>query len=719
MRLLPRAIAALLFCLLTGLAGTAGAADERIEAAKALTKAGKYAQAAAAWQVVLDELPKDLVVTNGDAHWFAAQANRNHGEIETSIALLRAYLKKHADEDGAFRASRGLFLDLAGEADDAATQTLGKKHLARWPSSRGSYGVAATYLRRGWKLPKLKSSYAAIRSWTYDRTSVSKDPDLRIAFIELIERRFPKEDAVKDGSTLYTKGYGHHMAGRQDEAIKLFRKYLARRDDNLETVTRYFLAEALLALDPPDMEKARKHLAAVSKTGGKYGERADRRLQGLAAGGAARLKLADGFPQEDGLGKVVVLTSYAAGSAERKALKPLIDFHGAKVERFEIDKTERVPAKLKKHGAEFVIVAVPALVIDINFHYDILEICRDLDDDPLPDFHFGYFVAREPSDLAALAERTVRLHEAARKTAAMATVPLTKSNAKKLTELDAVLHFGHGSPWDVNDGMTGVEVGRLELPRAPLVVSGACFNGVCSRSYHPSAYQPIHLRPQTIDPSKLMTLNWVTAGVSGYLAALEADRGEMAIAEWSRLRQHAEPQGAVIGHQYRTVFTSLPANFKAFRRYRLGVTKDTSFYRVMLRGAVSRLLIGDPSLRPLAAPVDEPALAFGWVAGGGGHVLTARVVRFDQGTSQEYLPTSGDRFRQRMYVRAAVPEGADALGAHTVTLRRDKGELRPAAVRLYDEVWGGRRYVNLKIESNDGSLGSPGTTMTCIFAVAK
>ena len=43
--------------------------------------------------------------------------------------------------------------------------------------------------------------------------------------------------------------------------------------------------------------------------------------------------------------------------------------------------------------------------VDVNFHLDLLELCRSLDADPLPDFYFGYLTAATPEDLTRFTER--------------------------------------------------------------------------------------------------------------------------------------------------------------------------------------------------------------------------------------------------------------------------------------------------------------------------
>jgi hypothetical protein len=244
-----------------------------------------------------------------------------------------------------------------------------------------------------------------------------------------------------------------------------------------------------------------------------------------------------------------------------------------------------------------------------------------------------------------------------------------------------------------------------------------------SRSFHTSAGQFIHLAPMEVAPERLISLGWVHAGVTGYLAALEGDRGEMAVTEWEWFRETAAPLGDAIGRQYRLVFTGVPDGFEGFPKYVPGAKKGMSFLDVMQRGALSRLLISDPSHRPLAEPLDEPSsvvqtrldeTARTWT-------VTATAKRWSQGAFLNYLPKPpSDRFDRRMYQRVAVPAAVTARpGAPTVRAEREGREIAITRSHLKHEVWGGVRWVDVQIESSDGALGNPGSTVTWTFPLGK
>jgi hypothetical protein len=425
------------------------------------------------------------------------------------------------------------------------------------------------------------------------------------------------------------------------------------------------------------------------------------------------ISLRRGLPKPDGLGRLVIVTNFESRDGRAKAVKRLAEHRDAKVLRFKASKIEDVRKRLQREGAEFVALAVTPETVDVNFHYEVLELARDLDDDPMPDFHFGYLTARDGEDLERLIDGILRREAEPPAQPRAEVVPLTGSG-DQVQPLDFLLHFGHGQAWRVDGGLTGTQVGALELPRAPVVISGACFNGVLSRSYHKSAMQRIFLAPTTIDPADLMTLNWVHAGASAYLAALEGDRGEMAMAEWEYLRQHACPLGEVIGYQYRLAFTSVYADFTKFPRYVPGHGKRMGFYDVMLRGMVSRLLLSDPSFRPLHEPLDEPAhvATVAYDAQAKRVVVDVAVDRYSQGLHLNYLPASKRGvFDRRVYVRVPLPDDVPTKFEETVVEARTGPEIvEITRHHVRHEVWGGTRYLNLQVEVPQKSIGR-GTTI--------
>jgi len=428
--------------------------------------------------------------------------------------------------------------------------------------------------------------------------------------------------------------------------------------------------------------------------------------------------LRKGLPKAAGLSKLVVVSNYKGLDPRFKAIKKLAAARRAKILKFKDDKIESVRKALARIGPEFVAVAVTPETVDINFHYRVLELSRDLDSDPMPDFSFGYLCARDGADLEKLVGGILRRELLGDRTVPVAKVVALTSPGSHIEGLDYLMHFGHGQAWRVDNGMTGIQLGKLDLRRAPVVWSGACFNGVFSRSHHKSSRQLVFLAPTTIDPARLMTLNWVKAGASGYFAAIDGDRGEMAMAEWEYFREHACSLGETITYQYRLAFTSVYADFTKFPRFTPGYRKKMSFYNVMLRGMVSRMLLSDPGYRPLARPLDKPVNVATVERNAGGLVVTVTLKRWSAGQHVNYLPQSKKGiFDARIYLR--VPLDGDPPATEATVVARNGPELvELTRHHVRHEVWGGKRYLNLQAEAPMGRFKA-GTQVTYTFARGK
>jgi hypothetical protein len=194
----------------------------------------------------------------------------------------------------------------------------------------------------------------------------------------------------------------------------------------------------------------------------------------------------------------------------------------------------------------------------------------------------------------------------------------------------------------------------------------------------------------------------------------------MAMTEWEYLRRTAAPLGEVLGHQYRLAFTSLPIGY-TFPRYTPGVRKRMGFYDVMLRGQVSRLLLSDPSYRPLPGALDEPVQTATAALAGETCVVEVKVLRTLQGAHLNYLPKSGDgRFDWRVTARVELPSELDGiLAPASPVVTSGAAEIDLTRSHTRHESWGGKRFVNVQVESLDRALVRPGTTVKFRFPIER
>jgi hypothetical protein len=143
------------------------------------------------------------------------------------------------------------------------------------------------------------------------------------------------------------------------------------------------------------------------------------------------------------------------------------------------------------------------------------------------------------------------------------------------------------------------------------------------------------------------------------------------------------------------------------------------FYDVMLRGMVSRILLSDPSYRPLLEPLDArpDTTAAAWDAEALTLTVTVTAGKWSQGHHLNYLPKSGKGiFDTRLTARVEVPQGVpvEKLGEPQVTVRRGAEPLVLTRHHVRHEVWGGKRYLNVQAEMPPGSVGAD-TAATFVF----
>ena len=192
----------------------------------------------------------------------------------------------------------------------------------------------------------------------------------------------------------------------------------------------------------------------------------------------------------------------------------------------------------------------------------------------------------------------------------------------------------------------------------------------------------------------------------------------MAMAEWEHFLEHAPSLGEAIGFTYRSIFMSLADDYAGFPRYQAGQPRNVSFFSVMLRGWTSRILISDPAYRPLQSPLAAPTTKSSAKVSAKQVTVTVEVKRFVSGPFINILPRrAGTPFMERrLYARVAMPESFKGrLGRPQIVLSGKATGAKLSRRRIRHEVWGGRRYVCVQLESASGKLVTPGAVATLSF----
>jgi len=518
------------------LAAPAPAADDDPESlakeARRLLDRGRYADSLARWERILDEHGRSGPVESGDAHWYASRCLRHLGEPAAAAELLEGYLKRFPEGEGTFAALVGCFHAFREAGEEKRAQKVGRTIFSDWPDAKGTFWILRSWLEHGWGVPRLKTRYDVLYRWAFDRIGGAREPDLRLAFLDAIESNHRGEKFVKGGAIEYCRAWAHVKAGRPERGLEIGEKYLKRypRDANRDKM-RVLMARALLDFTPPETERARKLLRSVlANPGTRYREEAEK-LLGVEPEETG-IQITEGCPKAEGLGKIVLLTNLPAGSAYRKATSDWRKARDARVLSFRGD-VGTARGALASAGPEFVAILVAPSTLDGNFHLDVLELCRGLDADPMPDFHFGYLSAREPAGLERQLARILEREAEEGREGRVVGVP---TSGAAVAGLDHFLHFGHGTPRRIVKGLDAEGVSALTLDRGPVVFSGACFNGVCSRSYASSVMDRVFHPPEDLRPDEVISLAWIRAGATALFAAMDGDRGEMAVSEWEYKR---------------------------------------------------------------------------------------------------------------------------------------------------------------------------------------
>ena len=185
------------------------------------------------------------------------------------------------------------------------------------------------------------------------------------------------------------------------------------------------------------------------------------------------------------------------------------------------------------------------------------------------------------------------------------------------------------------------------------------------------------------------------------------------------------------GLSYRLAMMSLPESWEAMPRHRAGDARSLHLFDVMLRGQLSRALIGDPSVRLLAKSLDTESIhSTARIDATGRFVVEVSPTdRVRSGTESQFLVTntltrsgmSGNGFTERrLWARVEVPaEAAGRLGPPEIAVTGDGATIATLRTAVRHEVWGGKRYVNVQVESADAALISRDAKAVFSFPVAK
>ena len=118
----------------------------------------------------------------------------------------------------------------------------------------------------------------------------------------------------------------------------------------------------------------------------------------------------------DGAGPYLVVTlGLAEGDPRHEAFaqvaEQVAEYHGAEHLEADPDELDSLEKELASRAPEQVLYVLYPELLDLNLHRRLLLSSARLDEDPLPDFTFGYFTHAHGAGLRELWRRTKQLHE--------------------------------------------------------------------------------------------------------------------------------------------------------------------------------------------------------------------------------------------------------------------------------------------------------------------
>lgn len=344
----------------------------------------------------------------------------------------------------------------------------------------------------------------------------------------------------------------------------------------------------------------------------------------------------EGAPPLESLGKLVLVTDIEDQDPWYEMVRVIVEAKkDAPLHHFQAGKVEEIAAIARKELPEFLWILTRPDRIDVNLHFDLLELLCALDEDPFIDCAFGYLTGANPKEAADFGRRLVKVQKetlprhfvefgpaADRKTqfsgpSAHALArdwkhsnffhgPLEDLLKKKesLKGAGIVRAGGHGMPDRIDDSLTGEELRAHQIDFSPaLYFSGPCYCGVTGAWYD---VQSGAARRTVVDPMKSFALAVLESGASALFAGLDPDRGETCSQEIEHLWIHGDALGHASKETYDGVVVALRLNKLRLRRYEDGKRLDPDLVQTMICGGASRALFGDPTWRPFKAACPRP-----------------------------------------------------------------------------------------------------------------
>lgn len=475
---------------------------------------------------------------------------------------------------------------------------------------------------------------------------------------------------------------------------------------------------------------------------------------------AVALLVACAAPQVEG--KYVVLVDPGKGDEFLPAAKALAEFHGGTVERFDPEKLDAAFDSLKKAKRDFVVFVLPPEKIDVDLAHAILARSTALDDDPFPDFEYGFVTGRDGAAASMFVDRikaawkrdygrTVGMFGSwegpfkPRAGPLTAMKPLKADGEMRFTWIkddaatqrkaardalaafgkkDALLFFSHGYPDRMEQCFRGQDVRDWKVELTPAVlVNCACYNGCPGRWFEPGPDgKPAD--KGVVPAADSVCLAVLDSGVPAYVAGIDPWHGPLAFQVFG----HVFDDGLRLGAAAKAMHDRLALEFLpdrvAFPRTldhpKRFAGEGTNNRR---HNGAGMIFYGDPAFAPFAKSASKLGFAEAKPGPDGKTLLRLGTkATIDGGPGEDYMlplfrmadyysvktADALKEFAPEVYRTVPLPAGFKGTPKVTVTAAKvgDKDVPTKAAQAVVEETTRGR-VLHVRVPLDVRLFGSP------------
>ncbi|MBN2565930.1 MAG: outer membrane protein assembly factor BamD [Candidatus Eisenbacteria bacterium] len=597
-----------------------------------------------------------------------------------------------------------------------------------------------------------------------------------------IIRKYPNHEMVQAGTIQLRLMLNLRFADLTDQAGREAKKFIDSFPEHREIAEAYFtlgVAYEHMGEAGGGLDKAREAYLKAMET-----ERDSQRLQSLksrlasldqkvAEDATAQRQLTqsnpdrvviinDPLPSEEGLPRkadlesYVILTDIPQGDPYYAAVDRLAKLRKAKaIVTFAPDKLGELSGRLRELSPEFVCVVAKPATIDCNLACRLLELSTGLDSDPFPDFVFG-IITGETADEAEQFVKNIAKTEKRRSSFPKKLIHVIKSSTSdvevdsdqwatgfvsltiryasraflqqhmdKLEEDGIIMFRGTGSPQGVVDGIDYKDIAYLDLSPA-VVFSAVSYSGITSRGLSTSN-QSYRVVSEDLDPAKSFCLRVIASGVCGYIAPLGPINSSITCLQ--EIEEFARSAGC-LGHvMKRTQDGLVLARRESVLAIQPLVVNQRRPPETVLDGlvhaAASRVLYGDPALKPLAHGIGWPTSVSVRRRADGFRVTCRRAADEYEYARMDAYRFSGESGKRRsndqLRVVFELPKGfdKDIKAVEVENQEKDQVLLKPSFVTCLVEKWGGKRLVHLQVDFPPLSLRTKAFDVSMALRVEK